>query len=92
MDKSLYNFHNSPLAIAILDFIFKINKFNIVNIKENKAKKKQYFPLGFVAIFWLLFYFWGAKKRSKYRTDLALDRRVILGGNNLIFILEKIKE
>jgi SAM-dependent methyltransferase len=86
---NLFNFHNSPLTITLLDFMFAINHFDIVDIKENQPKKKQYLLIGLVALFWFVSAFRGEKSRQKHRPDLTLNRRVILGGNNLIFILQK---
>jgi SAM-dependent methyltransferase len=85
----LYSFHNSPLTITILDIMFKFNNLDLVEIKDNQPKKKQYLLFGLVVLFWLLSCFSGPKKKAERRPDLTLDRRVILGGNNLIFILRK---
>jgi len=87
--ENLFNFHNSPLTITILEFMFKINSLEIVEIKENAPKVKQYLLLPFVALLWMVDLFRTKKKRKKYRTDLTLKNRVILGGNNLIVITRK---
>ena len=55
-------------------------------------EKKQYLLIGLVALFWLLSAFRDEKSRKKHRPDLTLNKRVILGGNNLIFILKKSPE
>lgn len=86
---NLFNFHNSPLTITILDFMFQINHLEVMEIKENQPKKKQYWLIGLVALFWLISVCRGEKSKRKHRPDLTLSRRVILGGNNLIFILKK---
>ena len=49
---NLYNLHNSPLTITILEFMLKINNLNIVEIKENAPKLKQYLVLPLVACMW----------------------------------------
>jgi len=87
----LFNLHNSPLTITLLDFIFRINDLETEKIMRNAVKKKQYF---FLPVVWLLrlFAMMGseeAKKKSRY--DLTLKDEVILGGNNLIFITRKRK-
>ena len=61
----------------------------IEEIKENQPKKKQYLLIGLVALFWLISAFRDEKSKKKHRPDLTLNKRVILGGNNLIFILKK---
>lgn len=86
---NLYNFHNSPLTITILNFMFQINQLHVQEIKENQPKKKQYLWIGLVGLLRLMFAFSGENSRTRHRTDLTLSPRVILGGNNLIFILQK---
>lgn len=86
---NLFNFHNSILTITILEFMFKINGLEICEIKENQPKRKQYFWCGLVFLIWLMSLLTGKQKREKSRTDLTMKKQVILGGNNLIFILRK---
>lgn len=40
---NLFNFHNSPLTITLLDLIFSINGLEVKKIMRNAVKKKQYF-------------------------------------------------
>jgi len=87
---NLFNFHNSPLTITILEFMFKINNLDIVEIRENAMKVKQYLLLPFVMLLWLADLFRTAESKKKHRTDLTLKRRVILGGGNLIIITRKL--
>jgi SAM-dependent methyltransferase len=86
---NLFNFHNSPLTITLLEFMFKINDLDVIEIKENAPKLKQYFFLPFVVCMWFVNLFLPKKSREKNRTDLTLKRNVILGGNNLIIITRK---
>ncbi len=86
---NLFQFHNSPLTITTLEFMFRVNQLEILEIKENQPKKKQYWLIGLVAMFWLISAFRGEKSKKKHRPDLTLNKRVILGGNNLIFVLRK---
>lgn len=86
---NLYNFHNSPITITILEFMFKINNLDIVEIKENAPKVNQYFLLPFVALLWMVDLFRTKEKRKEHRTDVTLKKSVILGGNNLIIITQK---
>jgi SAM-dependent methyltransferase len=87
--RNLYNLHNSPLTITILEFLFRINHLKIIEIKRNSIKYKQYFLLPLVLIMKLFALFSSDKNKKKYRYDLTLNNRVILGGNNLIFITRK---
>lgn len=86
---NLFNFHNSPVTITILEFMLKINKLDIIEIKENAPKLKQYLLVPVVGVFWLINLFRSKKQKHKHRVDLTLNRRIILGGNNLIIITRK---
>jgi SAM-dependent methyltransferase len=88
---NLFNFHNSPLTITLLDLIFTINDLQVEKIMRNAVKKKQYL---FLPVVWLMKFMarmasQGAKK--EYRFDLTLKDEVILGGNNLVFVTRKRK-
>ncbi|MCX7857775.1 MAG: class I SAM-dependent methyltransferase [Deltaproteobacteria bacterium] len=87
---NLYDFHNSPLTITLLDFIFQINNLKIVSLFKDKTKKKQlvFYPL--VLLLDLINFFTSEKKRKLRRTDLTLNREVVLGGNTLIIITQKL--
>ncbi len=87
---ALFDFHNSPLTITQLAFMFKINQLEIIDIKRNALKWKQHLLLPLVYALKCLNRFNSTKSKRKHRTDITLDNRVILGGNNLIFITRKI--
>jgi SAM-dependent methyltransferase len=86
---NLFNFHNSPLTITLIDFIFGINGLKIERILRDKVKKKQYLLLPVVLIMKILALMSSEKTKSKHRIDLTLKNEVILGGNTLIFIVKK---
>ena len=88
-NKRLFNFHNSPLTITILDLLFSINGLHVENILRDKIKYKQYFFLPVVLLFRLLATVSSEKSKKKYRYDVTLRNEVILGGNTLIFITRK---
>ena len=86
---NLFNFHNSPLTITLLDLMFSINDLEVEKIMRNAVKWRQYL---FLPVVWLMRF--GAMMASeaakkKYRFDLTLRDEVILGGNNLVFITRK---
>jgi SAM-dependent methyltransferase len=88
----LFNLHNSPLTITLLDLIFSINDLEVEKITRNAVKKRQYF---FLPVVWLMKLFAmmaSEEAKKKYRFDLTLQDEVILGGNNLIFITRKRKD
>jgi SAM-dependent methyltransferase len=88
-DGSLFNLHNSPLTITILEFMFYINGLEIVEIRKNALKKKQYFLLPMVVLIRLADLFSSKKHKKKHRTDLTLHPNIILGGNNIICVTRK---
>lgn len=75
---NLFNFHNSPLTITIIDLIFKINGLRPVAILRDKVKVKQYLFLPLVLLL-----------KLTARDEITLKNEVILGGNTLIFITRK---
>jgi len=86
---NLFNFHNTPLTITLIDLIFEINGLEIQEILRDKVKRKQYLWLPFVLLLKIHAHFQPEKKRRKYRYDLTLNNAVILGGNESIFITKK---
>jgi len=87
---NLFNFHNSPLTITILDLMFEINGLKVIAILRDKKKMKQYLFLPLVFAFKLAASLATAKSRKSHRYDLTLKNEVILGGNTLIFITKKV--
>ena len=86
---NLFDFHNSPLSITMLDLIFAINGLRVEAVLRDKVKNKQYFFLPLVLILKLAAALSPAKSRSRRRCDLTLKDEVIFGGNTLIFITRK---
>jgi SAM-dependent methyltransferase len=87
--RNLFNFHNSPLTITLLDLMFSINGLELLEIRRNALKRKQYF---FLPLVWLMKFsamFQSPKSKRKHRTDLTLKGEVVLGGNNMILITQK---
>ena len=87
--RNLFNFHNTPLTITMLDFMFSINKLEVVEILRDKHKKKQYLFAPFVLLLKLISLASSNRSKRKHRYDLTLKNEVILGGNNMIFITRK---
>jgi SAM-dependent methyltransferase len=86
---NLFNFHNSPLTITLLDLIFGINGLKVVEILRDKKKRKQYALLPLVLLLRAAAGLSSQKSRNKSASALTLRNEVILGGNTLIFITEK---
>ncbi len=87
---NLFNFHNSPLTITLLNIMFEINGLEVVDILIDKKKNKQLLLYPFVMLFKLGAYLSSDKSQKKHRYDLTLRNEVIMGGNTLIFITKKI--
>ncbi len=87
--RNLFNFHNSPITITILEFMLRINDLQIVEFRQNAPKRKQMLWLPLVACMRLINCFKSQRKKTELRTDLTLNSKVILGGNNLIVIVRK---
>ncbi len=86
---NLFNLHNSPLTITLLEFMLRINHLKILEFKKNASKPKQYFFYPLVFVLRMLNAFASEKKKRKHRTDLTLHPDVVFGGNNLILITQK---
>lgn len=86
---NLFNFHNSPLTITILNLMFEINGLRVAAILRDKKKKKQYFLLPIVLLLKAVACLSSKKTRQKNGYNLTLRDEVILGGNTLIFITKK---
>jgi len=90
--KNLFNLHNSPLTITLIEFMFRINNLEIMEIKRNAVKPKQYLLLPLVLLMKLMARLSSERSQKKYRNDLTLDNKIVLGGNNVIFITRKKRE
>jgi len=77
------------LTITQLDFIFAINNLEVADIKRNAPKLKQNILYPLVWLLRLVSRLSSEKSRKKHRTDLTLDDRVVMGGNNVIFVTRK---
>jgi ubiquinone/menaquinone biosynthesis C-methylase UbiE len=87
--RNLFNFHNSPITITILEFMLRINGLEILEFKQNAPKRKQLLWWPMVACMRLINCMRSDRKRKELRTDLTLNPKVILGGNNMIVIVRK---
>ncbi|MEM2111967.1 MAG: class I SAM-dependent methyltransferase [Candidatus Bathyarchaeia archaeon] len=86
---NLFNFHNSPLTITILNFMFEINGLRVEAILRDKKKTKQYFLLPIVFLLKAVASLSSRSSKRKNGYELTLRNDVILGGNTLIFITKK---
>jgi hypothetical protein len=89
---NLFNFHNSPLTITLLDLMFAINGLKVTAILRDKRKTKQYLLLPFVFLLKASACLSSQRSKRKHAYGLTLKNEVILGGNTLIFITKKERE
>ncbi|MCS7281374.1 MAG: class I SAM-dependent methyltransferase [Desulfobacterota bacterium] len=89
---NLYDFHNTPLTITVLDFILAVNDLQIVSIMKEKTKVRQllFYPL--VLVLWIFSFFLSEEVKNRRRTDLTLKPEVIMGGNTLIVVAKKMRK
>jgi SAM-dependent methyltransferase len=85
-NNELYEFHNSPLTITLIDLMLRKEGLSIQEIQAESVKKSQA-KLGFLirAAQSALKYL-PEKTIKKYRFDLTFHPNVILGGNCVIII------
>jgi len=86
---NLFNFHNSPLTITLLDLIFRINGIEILCILKDRIKWKQYVMLPLAMVIKTMAKLSSKKKAKKHGSDITLNNDVLFGGNTLIFITRK---
>lgn len=86
---NLFNFHNSPLTITLLNLMFEINGLRVVAILRDKKKTKQYLLLPIVLLLKAGACLCSRRSQQKSGYNLTLKNEVILGGNTLIFITKK---
>ena len=88
-NNNIFEFHNSPLTISLIEFILRLNKLVIKDIFPDKPKK----PLNlFAPVLWfikVLFRREYSEVYDKYRLDLTLHKDVFLGGNCVIIVAQK---
>ncbi len=88
-ESNVYNFHNSPLTITLLNTMFEINGLEIIEIRRDKVKVKQFLLLPLVLLFKLIALLSTSGQKRKYGYHLTLRNDVVLGGNTMIIILRK---
>lgn len=85
----LFEFHNSPLTITLIEFILRKEGLKLQEIRRDKTKRGQQF---FMPLIWLvqkILRFLPHESRQKYRFDLTFHPEVVLGGNTIIIITKK---
>ena len=82
--------HLSPLGYPLLKFIMEHFGFRILRVEKEKRKLKMNLFLPMVWIIRLYGRFVSEKSRQAYQLNETLRKEIIMGGNTLILIGEKI--
>ncbi len=87
--ENLFNFHNSPLTITLIDLMFSINNLSLEEIVIDKKKSKQFLFYPLILLLRLIQKLSSEKSRKKHQYSLTSRKDVILGSNTLICIVKK---
>jgi len=82
--------HLSPLGYPLLKFAMEHYGFRILQLERDKYKKRMYLLLPIVWLIRLYGRFAPQKKKELYRINETLLNEIILGGNTLILVGEKV--
>jgi SAM-dependent methyltransferase len=82
--------HLSPLGYSLLKFIMERYGFRILRLEKDRRKPKMVWLLPLVWLIRLYGRMASKKRRELYRLDETSKDEIILGGNTLIIIGEKV--
>ncbi len=82
--------HLSPLGYPLLKFIMECHGFHILRLEKDRKKPKMVWLLPLVWLIRLYGRMASKKRRELYRLDETSKDEIILGGNTLIIMGEKV--
>jgi hypothetical protein len=82
--------HLIPLTYPILKLVLEQSDFKVLSIARDKEKKRMKWLLPLVWGIRLYCFFWPKEKKREYHLDETLSSALIMGGNTLILVTEKI--
>ena len=82
--------HLSPLGYPLLKFIMECHGFRILRLEKDRAKRKMVWLLPIVWVIRLSARMASQKRRELYRLNETTRDEIILGGNTLIIVGEKV--
>jgi SAM-dependent methyltransferase len=88
--ENLWMLHLIPLTYPILKLVLEQSDFKVLSIARDKEKKRMKWLLPLVWGIRLYCFFWPKEKRKEYHLDETLSSALIMGGNTLILVTEKI--
>lgn len=86
----LYMLHLIPLTYPILKVMMEHSDFKILQIEKDKEKKRMKWFLPLVWIIRGYCFFWPKEKKEDYHLKDTLSDELIMGGNTLIIVADKI--
>jgi len=85
----LWMLHLTPLTYPILKLVMEHSELKILLVEKDKEKKRMKWLLPVVWIIRCYCLFWTKEKREDYHLEDTLSPKLILGGNTLILVAEK---
>lgn len=86
----LWMLHLTPLTFPILKLMMEHSGFKILRIDKDKVKKRMKWLLPLVWVIRGYCFFWSKEKKEDYHLKDTLSPLLIMGGNTLIVVGEKI--
>jgi 2-polyprenyl-3-methyl-5-hydroxy-6-metoxy-1,4-benzoquinol methylase len=86
----LWMLHLTPLTYPVLKLMMEHSGFKILHIEKDKEKKRMKWLLPVVWAIRGYCFFWSAEKKEDYHLEDTLSDTLIMGGNTLIVVGEKI--
>jgi SAM-dependent methyltransferase len=82
--------HISPLGYSLLKFIMEWHGFRVLRLEKDRRKSRMVWLLPLVWLIRLYGRMASKKKRENYRLDETIKNEVIMGGNTLIIMAERV--
>lgn len=83
--------HLSLLGYPLLKFFMEHYGFNILTLEKDKEKKRMRYLLPLVWMIRLYSFLASSKRRENYRLNETMKNEIIMGGNTLIIVSEKVR-
>jgi len=82
--------HINPLGYPLLKFIMEWHGFRVLRLEKDRRKSKMVWLLPLVWLIRLCGRMASKKRREQYRLDETIKNEIIMGGNTLIIVGERV--
>jgi len=82
--------HLSPLGYPLLKYVMEHHGFRILRVEKDRPKPKMAWLRPIAWVIRLSARFASTKRRENYRLDETLSEEILMGGNTLIIVGEKV--